>query len=509
MGSTEKFVKIKEKSKEIFIKNKYNICIFIGMLIFSLIICTNFLKVHFALDTYCVYAHDANVQITHFLVSNRLFSAFARWLSMALDISFFTYMKLLALAGVIFLVTAWFILYKFVVVMKKKQNDVFYNILIALISFSIIFNFCTVESLLFWESGIMCLAILLTVIAVCIFNTNIKHRKIVSFLILLIGSTCYQGSITIYIPLTLVLLAHREKGNIKKIFIETLQVCMIYIIVMVINLLATKFFGNILNYEFRKMALLSICEMFQTIVKFGSFMVLDTFEIGKKYWYIIALIFITVIFIIHIIKTKKIKFEIFEYLILIIACIIIPILPLLATSIDKQSVETRMAMSFGASLGILILFLVLVVQIHKDKLLKPLVVLLTLLMMMLNSMYYIRTSSETLATNYLDRNIAKTIIEEMYDYQDETGIKIENIGITLDKVSTIYYNGQPQYNAINTRSMVIDWAIVETIELYSGENFNIVEVPDKYKTEFSEKNWDFFEKDQLIFEGNNLYICMY
>ena len=57
--------------------------------------------------------------------------------------------------------------------------------------------------------------------------------------------------------------------------------------------------------------------------------------------------------------------------------------------------------------------------------------------------------------------------------------------------------------------MGTEWAAIETIEFYSGEYFNIVGVPDNYKTEFLEKNWDFFDKDQLIFEGNNLYICMY
>ena len=180
---------LREKYKASFVKNKYNICIFIVMVIFSLIICTNFLKPHFALDTYCVYAHDTNVQIEHFLVSNRIFSAFAVWLSKALNISFFTYMKLLNLAGVVFLAASWFILYKFVIAITKKQSDVFYNILIAGISFSIIYNFCTVESLLFWESGVMCLGILCTIIGSCVFNSNIKYKRIISFFALLIGST--------------------------------------------------------------------------------------------------------------------------------------------------------------------------------------------------------------------------------------------------------------------------------------------------------------------------------
>lgn len=143
--------KVKEKIGEWVVKNKYNICIFLGMLFFSFVICTNFIKTHFALDTYCVYSYDSQTQISHFLASNRIFSALARWISEILNISFVTNMKLLTLAGIVFLAIAWFILYKFVINMKKKQNDVFYNILMAGITFIIIFNFCTVESLIFWD----------------------------------------------------------------------------------------------------------------------------------------------------------------------------------------------------------------------------------------------------------------------------------------------------------------------------------------------------------------------
>lgn len=55
-----------EKVKELWLKNKYNIFIFIGMIIFTIAICTNFIKPHFALDTYCVYSYDSQELISHF-----------------------------------------------------------------------------------------------------------------------------------------------------------------------------------------------------------------------------------------------------------------------------------------------------------------------------------------------------------------------------------------------------------------------------------------------------------
>ena len=62
-----------KKIKEAIKNNKYNILIFVGMLIFTGVICINFIKPHLALDTYCVYSYSNQELISHFLVSNRIF----------------------------------------------------------------------------------------------------------------------------------------------------------------------------------------------------------------------------------------------------------------------------------------------------------------------------------------------------------------------------------------------------------------------------------------------------
>ena len=95
------------------IKNKYNIFIYLGMLFFSLVICTNFIRTHFALDTYCVYAYDSTKLITNFLLSNRLISALAIWISNMLKIPFFINMKILTILGIIFLTILWLFFYRY------------------------------------------------------------------------------------------------------------------------------------------------------------------------------------------------------------------------------------------------------------------------------------------------------------------------------------------------------------------------------------------------------------
>lgn len=502
-----------DKIKNICEKNKYTMCIFIGMLIFTTVICTNFIKTHFALDTYCVYLYDSQELISHFLLSNRIVSALARWIFDVLRIPLLVNMKILSIIGILFLATAWFILYKFIIRISNKQNNIFYNILIIGISFIIIYNFCSVECLAFWESGIICFGILCTVIAACLFNSNIKYNKLITFIFVLLASICYQGAITLFIPLALVFLAYKNKEinkeNIKRIVVESIKVGIIYIIVMVINLVATKIFSTVFNYEFRKIGALSIAEILHTIARLGTDMVIKTFGILPKFIYALIISIISVIILLYIFRKKKSKFYILEYIILIASCILIPILPMLATPIESQYMESRMAISFGASIGIALLFFILVLEVYKFKCYKICSIIIICGMIMLNSMYYIIASSEMIATNYLDRNIAQEINNEINKYETKTGIHIENIGLTFDKNITVNYDGQRWLGVINTRSMATEWAAIETIELYSGKYYNQVEVPTKYQEEFAQKDWNYFDKEQLFFEENNLYICMY
>lgn len=497
------------KIKETIKSNKSNILIFIGMLIFSSIICINFIKPHLALDTYCVYSYSSQELISHFLVSNRIFSALVRWIFEIVNMPFYLGMEILTALGIVSLTTAWFILYKFIINLKSQDRNNFYNILIMAISFLVIFNFCTIEGIAFWESGIMCLGILGTIIASCIFNADKKFSFVKSFIILLLASFCYQGAITIFIPLALVLLAYKKRDSIKKIFIGTGKIALIYVVVMFVNLIGTKIFSNIFNNEVRKMTMLSLTDLLNSFVKLTSSTVVNTFGIGTKYWYLLVILALTILLLVYVVKSKKSKFYIIEFFVLLLACIVIPILPMLVTPIENQYIEARMAMSFGSSIGILLLFLILVIEILEKKTYKYFIGVITLGMVILNCIYYVFASSELLATNYLDRNIAKTIIEEINNYQGETGINIENIGLCKDKNVRATYDGLHWLGVLTTRSMGTDWAVIETIELYSGKKYNKIEVPSKYKEKFLNKDWNYFNDEQLIFEGNNLFICIY
>ena len=496
------------KLKEYIIKNKINICIFIGMLSFTFIICCNFLKPHFSQDAYWVNAYGYDYYIKHFLASNRIFSALILWIFLKLDIPFWKELSCMGVILTIVMAISWFVLYKFVIKFIKKEKSIFYNILIGAISFIIVFNFCTAEGLLFIEVGTMPFGILCAILGSCILATDKKYRYVVSLILITLSGLFYQVTSSIFVLLALVLIAIKNKGNIKAIIKDTIIIALIYGFAMIVNFAGVKVFDKVLNNPFRKFEIPSISIIFDTIYKFGKDILIYNIGIGPKYWYLTFIIVFTIIFIINVINKKK-YFMFLEYVVLVVLSVLIPLIPILATPVESQYIEPRMAMCFGAIIGILILYLVVRCEIEENKILLSILTIIALLNFCGNSIYMVVASSNTLITNQTEKTIAKHIISKIETYEKETGYEIKNIGTCFDQKFTMYYEGQPALRCFDVRSLGTDWTVKEVLTAYTSKAYNNVEVPEDKRNRFLENDWDSYNDEQLVFEGENLYICIY
>lgn len=479
--------------------NKINIYIFLGMLIFAFIVCSNFLKEHYTNDSYYV---------RHFLLSNRMFSALFLLIFKWLDIPFYKEITIMAVILTFIMVLAWFILYKFVIKLMKKEKSIIYNILIGLASFLVVFNMCTAEGLLYVEVGTMPFGILFAILGACILATDRKFKYVISLILVTMSGLFYQATSAMFVLLALVLIAIKHKGNIKAIIKDTIFIAVIYGIAMIVNFIGVKIWAKILGDEFRKFEMPSIVAILATILKFGETILIDNVGIGPKYFYLALIAILTVIFIIGIILRKKDYFMILEYVTLIILSIIIPIIPILATP-ATQYIEPRMAMCFGSIIGILIIFLLAVVEIDRNKYLLIAVATITIFNFIINSVFLITASSATLVTNRLDHFIVKDIIQEIEKYETTSGKTIKNVGVAFDKKYTMYYEGEPALRCYNVRSMGTSWAVKEIISTFTGRTFKNTNVPQDVKEKFLQNDWDRYNKEQLVFEEENLYICIY
>lgn len=489
--------------------NKVNIFIFIGMLLFTIIVCFNFLKVHFSNDAYYVYAYGYDYYAHHFLLSNRMFSALILLIFKWLDIPLVTELSVMGVVLTFIMALSWFILYRFVIKLIKKETSILYNILIAGAAFLVVFNMCTAEGLLYIEVGTMPFGILFAILGACVLATDKKLRYLISLILVTISGLFYQATSSVFVLLALVLIAIKHKGNIKLVIKDTIIIALIYGFAMIVNFVGVKLWDSALQYEFRKFEIPSISDIIGTILKFGETILVYNVGIGPKYLYLSLLVILTIIFIAGMIQRKKNYFMILEYIVLILLSILVPLIPILATPTESQYIEPRMAMCFGSIIGILIMFLLAIVEVDKNKVLLNILTIFTVLNFVGNSVFLVIASSATLVTNQLDKFIAQEIIKEINDYEETTGIEIKKIGVAFDKTYTMYYEGQPALRCFNVRSMGTHWAVKEVITMYTGKGYENTTVPEEISEEFLTKDWTSYDKEQLVFDGENLYICIY
>lgn len=498
-------VQMIEKKKN----NKNQMYTFFVMLMFAVIICSNFFRMHFSQDTYCInvdYGYDRYIK--HFLSIGRILGAVQMFITKKLNIPFETMVIGSSVSATILLTLSWFILYSYTVKIAKIGENKKKQLLIAGITFSIIFNFCTFETLVFAEAIVLAFSILCATLASCIYTSNLKRKNIYTAILIFLTILAYQTSTSLFLIITLVFIAFKNKGNIKEILKKSIYVGLIYGVSMILGLLITKFLGNYLNWVERETTLLSIKEMIQTIFKYLDFIVIKNFYIEPKGWNFIVIIFLTIIFIAQVIKSKE-YFHILEYIVLVALCCIIPILPLMAIPIKDQYMETRMAMVFGALAGTLLLYLILVMKADETKVIKDIISIITITLFVINSIYFIRSSSENIATGYIDRNIAKSIIYNIEKYEKENNIKLKKIVVGYDKKPIYYYEGQIMLRSTNGRGLATNFTVAPLIEYYCGEKYDWYVSQEEIDEKFSEKNWDAYSEEQLVFEGDTLYLCVY
>jgi len=482
--------------------------IFLIMLLFAIIICSNFFSLHFSQDTYCITGYGYDKYIKHFLSIGRILGAAQIFIMKTFNIPFDFMIISSSIFGTLFLALSWFMVYSHTIKMLDIKQNKKKNVLIAGISFSILFNFCTVETLVFAESAVLGFSVFCSILAACVYTSDYKGKNIYTAILLFLTVIAYQTSTSLFLIISLVFIAIKNKNNNVEILKNSIYTFLIYGVSMLLGLLITRFMGSYLNFVERKTTLLTIKEMMQTLFKYLDFVVLKNFYIKTVWYNFPIIIFLVLVFIILIIKNKQ-YFHILEYFVLIILGCILPIIPLMVIPIGSQYMEPRMAMIFGSLAGILLLYLITVMNAYEKKKIGIVISIITTVLFIMNSSYFIRSSAENLSTGYIDRNIAKAIIYNIKKYEEENNKKIKKIVFGYDASPTYYYDGQIMLRSINGRGLATSFTVVPLIQYYSEKKYEMNISQEVINEKFSKKNWDVFSEEQLIFDKDTLYFCIY
>ena len=137
--------------------------------------------------------------------------------------------------------------------------------------------------------------------------------------------------------------------------------------------------------------------------------------------------------------------------------------------------------------------------------------LIILSMILALGMEYItfeRTILERYRCNQADQYLSEIIGRQITLYEEETGNQIQKLAFYTDNTVVWKENG---YNdtEIHLRAFSCGWSRLYAMNFYLDKDYVEVEADPQLQTMFSQKNWDSYDEEQLIFDGDTLHICVY
>lgn len=485
---------------------KENILLLSGIIIFSIIICNAFLQMHYSSDTYClIYRGYFDYPSHYFLLDARLVSTLVCYLGGILKLPYEIYIVGLDVIGVILLSISVFILYRFME-QQFKIEKLLNRILLLIAVYVCIFNHMTVEYLLYPESAVMCLGILMIVLSSITYLTAKRYRYLKTFLLVLFGTLCYQGIVNLLPVLVIAIIFLKNKENltikktIKTYILEMLKLGILFIIVMLISYGISQIADTIIGDTSHR---LRTDKTLLNILYFSKDVLYAQFSLMPKYLSVIVMGTTIVLLLVY----SKNKLQIIHYLLTVITAYVFTLLPTLAWGY----VMARMAIGIGSIMGISLLFLVPLIQEEKEKLQNTIMIIFIVGYFIFNTMNFIRNSNEHIIANKVDQNMGTSINALLKNYEEKSGNTVTKFAYRYDFEPNKYAIGIKPLVSLTERKFMQSWCIVEATSFYCNKHFEKgLEMPDEiYDKYFNGKNYDCFLEEQIVFEGDTMYMYVY
>lgn len=487
---------------------KKKILLFIAIFSIGIIVTYPAFAPSHALDSYCTI-HNGYVETGNWLLQNgRVFSAllmyFYNLVSLPVDsmnfVTLFFFNMFLALA-----ITKLFWIFS-----DKKENRIVQGI-ILICTFMLFYGPLITEVLFLNEAMIFALGILLVVLAAEKLALGGIKNNIISLILMILGVTCYQG-IACYFFIILFLILMRDKIESKEVMIEFLKKfgigLLVYGISVLISLGIVQLISNAFSEAVPKLGdfniINNLIKIFTDLLP-NSLKTLFGFVNVKYYYLLCVLLFALIIYLFVKNDHKLIKMVLL--LGVLIAIIIVPFAPNLVMAENSNYTAARMALPLGiipSVLGLYILF-----DFGFDIKLKYFVGVVVLMFMVISA-YSIHQNTMISFRRYKgDVKYINSITERINWYEAESGNDVKTIYYASD-TSVNYYYSFGNANGANIRLLAVDWALDCAFPVYTYDKYEFKKMSDEdYEKYFKDKNYDEFDRAQLVFEGDTLYLLLY
>lgn len=495
--------KIKNKFYEIIKDRELYIFLIITMIFFGI-----FSIMQYAPDTYSVYANSLRDTIIHFLSCGRIASAiFVYIVKGLLNID---NQGMYIISYIIAIICTVISLYKLNKLIKKDIKDK--SCLSIIISTLIIINPFSLELFLYIEKGIMMLSVLLCVLAVEQVEKFLEGNKsslVVATIFMFVANACYQGTVGLFVIISLIYILKYSK-NIKKFIENNIIVALIYGFSAIFNFAIIKVFFN----NSRVTGTIILSESLQKIIKGLENLLIDSYDLLPKYLFLFVIVILFIYEIYKSISTISKKNSIKEMIIYTMGCVYILLVSILVTVAPQIIQDTnsiwfvaRSSYPIAAIIGILILYILMNFEIKKVE--ENILIIMLVLFSIIQFQNFTTYSIDNYIGNYLDKTISLEIKGMINQYEEETGEKIEEMSIYKDRNIQYTHSGLKASGDINVKAYCADWCISSIIKLYTNKDLKIVENNQSIKEDFLQKDWNYFCKEQILFENNTMHICIF
>lgn len=497
----------KDKVLEKLKKHQKQFIIFGIILLLCIIICSPMLQFHIASDTYNLMDLGYfEYPSQYFLKDARVVSTLVMYIAGFLHLPFEIFIVLMEILAVIIASFSIYYIYK-TVDEKLKLNNTLKTALVIMAGFILIFNCMSLEYLLYAECSVMCLSVFLSIMAARTFTSNDRYKNIKSIILVIIATFCYQGAVNIFLPLTILFLfIDKNKKTIKEIIRQILLSCVIIVISYLINVLSiyiinallrgaqTRIAGGVFN-NLQNAGLLLSYVLNRTLLTY--------FNLWPKG---IILIFIAISIVLILASKNKGK-NILIYFIILIFALGICIVPVFFMS--SPSMEPRMAMSVGAIIGMSFIYLLSIE--YEKKVFEYIISTVIVVFFVFNAVNTIQIYLTHIAGNKIDANMGMTIKYRIEEYEKESGNTVNKVAYYRDANHRDYHYGwNKKFSSFGQRAFDNYYCIIEALNYYCGRDFERANMTEKiYNTYFAGKDWNAYSDEQIVFEGDTMYICTY
>ncbi len=228
--------------------NKKTIIIYIIILCVSLIMCWDYVRMHWANDTYAIYDwgyYEYGTKI--FLKNGRPFSCLLLIIAEIFNLKIEILVKISTILGICISSASVMLIRKIICNFKPPKNNLD-EFKIIVISYCTIYNFMYIDILYFAEACILATGVFFSIFAAYKLVLSSKHKIIKSFFYLLIAVFCYNGIVGVYI-VSVVLLLLLQNNTFSKNLKYILITVVLIITTIILNFIQIKLVSNLFNFS--------------------------------------------------------------------------------------------------------------------------------------------------------------------------------------------------------------------------------------------------------------------